>query len=53
MVDFPEPVGPTSAALRVQTHPLQQFRVGEEVAIEIDGSQCSAFSRSRGETAAA
>jgi iron(III) transport system ATP-binding protein len=38
-------------ALRVQTHPLQRFRVGEQVAIEIDGSQCSAFAPARGEAA--
>jgi iron(III) transport system ATP-binding protein len=37
--------------LRVQTHPLQQFRVGEPVAIEIDATQCSAFPRIRGERA--
>ena len=42
----------SGAALRVQTHPTQQFKVGEPVAIEIDGSQCSAFPRARGETAA-
>jgi iron(III) transport system ATP-binding protein len=41
----------SGAALRVQTHPTQQFKVGEQVAIEIDGSQCSAFPRARGETA--
>jgi iron(III) transport system ATP-binding protein len=35
--------------LRVQTHPLQQFKVGEPVAIEIDATQCSAFPRIRGE----
>jgi iron(III) transport system ATP-binding protein len=33
--------------LRVQTHPLQQFKVGEPVAIEIDATQCSAFPRIR------
>jgi len=37
--------------LRVQTHPLQQFRVGEPVAIAIDATQCSAFPRIRGERA--
>jgi iron(III) transport system ATP-binding protein len=37
--------------LRVQTHPLQHFKVGEPVAIEIDATQCSAFSRIRGERA--
>jgi ABC-type Fe3+/spermidine/putrescine transport system ATPase subunit len=35
--------------LRVQTHPLQQFKVDDLVAIEIDASQCSAFPRIRGE----
>jgi hypothetical protein len=38
--------------LRVQTHPTQQFKVGEQVTIEIDGSQCSAFPRARGEMGA-
>jgi len=33
--------------LRVQTHPLQQFKVGEPVTIAIDATQCSAFPRSR------
>jgi iron(III) transport system ATP-binding protein len=37
--------------LRVQTHPLQQFKVGDPVAIEIDASHCSAFPRIRGEHA--
>ncbi|HEY6259252.1 MAG TPA: ABC transporter ATP-binding protein [Xanthobacteraceae bacterium] len=44
---------PPGPALRVQTHPLQQFRVGDEVAIEIDSTQCSAFPRVRGEPAQA
>jgi iron(III) transport system ATP-binding protein len=35
--------------LRVQTHPLQQFKIGDAVALEIDASQCSAFPRLRGE----
>jgi iron(III) transport system ATP-binding protein len=43
---------PSGQLLRVQTHPLQQFRVGEPVALEIDATQCSAFSRIRGERAA-
>jgi iron(III) transport system ATP-binding protein len=38
--------------LRVQTHPLLQFKVGDPVAIEIDATQCSAFPRIRGERAA-
>jgi iron(III) transport system ATP-binding protein len=29
--------------LRVQTHPLQQFAVGDVVAIDVDASQCSVF----------
>src|SRR5215217_7984030 len=29
--------------LRVQTHPLQQFAVGDTVAVEIDAAQCSVF----------
>src|SRR5262249_25749803 len=29
--------------LRVQTHPLQQFAVGDTVAIEVDAAQCSVF----------
>jgi iron(III) transport system ATP-binding protein len=39
----------SGAGLRVQTHPSQQFEVGQSVAIEIDATQCSAFPRSRGE----
>ena len=30
-------------ALRVQTHPLQHFAVGDTVAVEIDAAQCSVF----------
>ncbi len=33
--------------LRVQTHPLQQFKVGEPVTVAIDATQCSAFPRIR------
>jgi len=40
---------PSGPLLRVQTHPLQRFKVGETVAIEIDATQCSAFPRIRGE----
>jgi hypothetical protein len=40
---------PSGLVLRVQTHPLQQLKVGEPVAIEIDATQCSAFPRIRGE----
>jgi iron(III) transport system ATP-binding protein len=38
---------PSGPVLRVQTHPLQQFKVGEPVAIEIDATQCSVFPRVR------
>jgi len=36
-----------SPTLRVRSHPLQQFKVGEPVAIAIDATQCSAFPRIR------
>jgi iron(III) transport system ATP-binding protein len=36
---------PGGRSLRVQTHPLQQFPVGQSVGIVIDPSQCSLFSR--------
>ena len=44
---------PSGPVLRVQTHPLQQFKVGDPVAIEIDATQCSVFPRIRGERTAA
>jgi ABC-type Fe3+/spermidine/putrescine transport system ATPase subunit len=31
------------AVLRVQTHPLEQFAVGDKVAVRIDTSQCTVF----------
>jgi ABC-type Fe3+/spermidine/putrescine transport system ATPase subunit len=31
--------------LRVQTHPLERFAVGDEVALEVDAAQCSVFRR--------
>jgi ABC-type Fe3+/spermidine/putrescine transport system ATPase subunit len=34
---------PAGQVLRVQTHPLQHFKIGEEVAIEVDSTQCSVF----------
>jgi iron(III) transport system ATP-binding protein len=40
---------PSGQVLRVQTHPLQQFKVGDEVAVEIDAAQCSVFPRTAGE----
>ncbi len=36
---------PGGRGLRVQTHPLQQFAVGETVSITIDPGQCSLFPR--------
>ena len=31
--------------LRVQTHPLQLIKVGDDVAVEVDTAQCSVFRR--------
>jgi iron(III) transport system ATP-binding protein len=42
---------PSGQVLRVQTHPLERFEVGAEVAIEIDAKQCSVFRRTPGEPA--
>jgi iron(III) transport system ATP-binding protein len=39
----------SGSLVRVQAHPSQHIEVGATVAIEIDGSQCSAFPRIRGE----
>jgi iron(III) transport system ATP-binding protein len=36
--------------LRVQTHPLQRFSIGDTVAVEVDGAQCSVFRRASAET---
>ena len=36
---------PSGQVLRVQTHPLQHFAVGDRVAVEIDAAQCSVFRR--------
>ena len=44
---------PSGPVLRVQTHPLQQFKLDDLVAIEIDATQCSVFPRIRGERTAA
>jgi iron(III) transport system ATP-binding protein len=33
------------AALRVQTHPLESFDIGTEIALAIDPAQCSVFAR--------
>jgi ABC-type Fe3+/spermidine/putrescine transport system ATPase subunit len=38
--------------LRVQTHPLQHFKLGDEVAVEVDATQCSVFRREGGDAAA-
>src|SRR5262249_2419311 len=34
---------PSGQVLRVQTHPLQSFAVGEAVAVHVDAAQCSVF----------
>jgi ABC-type Fe3+/spermidine/putrescine transport system ATPase subunit len=31
------------AVLRVQTHPVEQFAIGDKVAVRIDTSQCTVF----------
>jgi iron(III) transport system ATP-binding protein len=36
---------PGGQVLRVQTHPLERFAVGDEVAVEVDATQCSVFRR--------
>jgi iron(III) transport system ATP-binding protein len=36
---------PDGQVLRVQTHPLERFAVGDEVALEVDAAQCSVFRR--------
>jgi iron(III) transport system ATP-binding protein len=41
---------PSGSVLRVQTHPRQQFAVGDTVAIEIDATQCSVFRHEAGDT---
>ncbi len=43
---------PSGQVLRVQTHPLQRFAVGDRVAVEIDAAQCSVFRRTPAETSA-
>jgi iron(III) transport system ATP-binding protein len=40
---------PSGQALRVQTHPLQRFAIGDTVAVEFDAKQCSVFPRGAGE----
>jgi len=32
-----------NTALRVQTHPLEQFAIGDAVAVQVDAGQCSVF----------
>jgi iron(III) transport system ATP-binding protein len=34
---------PSGQVLRVQTHPLERFEVGSDVAVEIDAKSCSVF----------
>ena len=42
---------PSGQVLRVQTHPLERFEVGADVAVEIDAKSCSVFRRAGGEGA--
>ena len=35
--------------LRVQTHPREQFAIGQTVALDVDAAQCSVFRRDSGE----
>jgi ABC-type Fe3+/spermidine/putrescine transport system ATPase subunit len=44
---------PSGLTLRVQTHPLQQFKVGEACAIEVDATLCTVFHAGAGEAKAA
>jgi iron(III) transport system ATP-binding protein len=39
---------PSGQTLRVQTHPLQLFAVGDTVAVEVDAKQCSVFRQGAG-----
>src|SRR5262249_31703861 len=39
---------PSGQVLRVQTHPLERFDVGADVALEIDAKSCSVFRRTSG-----
>src|SRR5215467_2020547 len=39
---------PSGQVLRVQTHPLERFDVGADVALEIDAKSCSVFRRISG-----
>jgi iron(III) transport system ATP-binding protein len=44
---------PSGLTLRVQTHPLQQFKIGEACAVDIDAGRCSVFRAGAGEAKAA
>ena len=44
---------PSGQVLRVQTHPLQHFKVGDACAVEVDATLCSVFRAGGGETKAA
>ena len=44
---------PSGLTLRVQTHPLQQFKVGEACAVEVDATLCTVFRAGGGEAKAA
>jgi iron(III) transport system ATP-binding protein len=42
---------PSGQVLRVQTHPLEHYEVGTQVALEIDANQCSVFRRAASDPA--
>jgi ABC-type Fe3+/spermidine/putrescine transport system ATPase subunit len=44
---------PSGLTLRLQTHPLQQFKVGEPCAVEVDATLCSVFRAGANEAKAA
>jgi iron(III) transport system ATP-binding protein len=44
---------PSGLTLRVQTHPTQQFKVGDACAVEVDATLCTVFRAGGGEAKAA
>ncbi len=44
---------PSGLTLRVQTHPLQHFKVGEPCTVEVDATLCTVFRAGGGEAKAA
>jgi iron(III) transport system ATP-binding protein len=44
---------PSGLTLRVQTHPLQQFKVGDACSVDVDATLCTVFPAGSGEAKAA